>query len=215
MTRPNSAQIKMLSRPLKVLAPVGLALLLAACASQPNMYYTLTSTALPSPVASKQPPGLYTLASVSVPAQVDDTLLVVRRSDDQLMKLAHDRWTAPLGKQVGNALAVALTNELGTPPLGRSQAAVESANVTTIYVDVQRFDLVPGQYAVLAATWQLKPPSSAGTARNLICYTELREPVDVGVAPLVKGQQVNITRLAQAIGQAWQTGHLSAQTRCQ
>lgn len=191
-------------------------LALGACASQPNVYYTLTApadsqlskkTALPTT-------GIYTIASVTVPAPVDDTLIIVRQSGDQLMKLAHDRWTAPLGKQFGNALAVALTNEIGMPPVSKTQAAGDK-NVTNLTVDVQRFDLVPGQYAELAAVWQVTSAAPSGKTTRLVCYTQVREAVEPGVAPLVKAQQQNIQKLADAISRGWQTGQLGAGTRCQ
>ena len=193
---------------------------LAGCASQPNVYYTLTANQQAQASDSQQfldsgAAGLYTLSAVAVPAPVDDTMLVVRRSDDELMKLAHDRWTAPLGKQVENALAVAMTQALGMPPLSRSQAAAKGSQITQFSVDVQRFDMVPGQYAALATVWQIRSGAANQTPATLTCYTELRQPVDPGVAPLVRAQQQNITQLAQAMASAWQLGDLPASTRCQ
>lgn len=195
---------------------------LGGCASQPNVYYTLTAAVQPEKAtvnqtaqSTVQPVALYTVASVSVPAPVDDTLLVVRRSDDQLMKLAHDRWTAPLSKQFSNALAVALTNELGMPPLSRNQVSGDRP-VATVSVAVQRFDLVPGKYVELAAVWQLTPPNQKGdTPVRLICYTQERLAVEPGVAPLVKAQQQNIIKLAAAIARGLKGEQPDSGTRCQ
>jgi hypothetical protein len=200
--------------------------LLAGCASQPNVYYTLTASEPGADsgvraLSDQAMPGLYTLTTVAVPAPVDDTMLVVRRSDDQLMKLAHDRWTAPLGKQVGNALVVALTRDLGMPPLSRTQAAGKNESVTQFSVDVQRFDMVPGQYAALAAVWQISPNVGTFTGvpnrnqkRRLTCYTTLSQAVQPGVAPLVRAQQRNLQQLARAMVQAWVDGQPPASTRC-
>lgn len=200
---------------------------LAGCGGTPNVYYTLTANseqAAAGKAPAAQAPGLYTLGTVNVPPPVDDTMLVVRQSDDQLMKLAHDRWTAPLGKQVSNALAVALTQQLGMPPLSSAQASGKQAPVTKFSVDIQRFDLVPGQFAALTAVWQIRPGASTSTSRSttsnisttsLTCYTELRQSVEPGVAPLVKAQQRNIEQLAQAMSSVWQTGSWPASTRCQ
>lgn len=192
------------------------AVLLGGCASQPNVYYTLTAP-LNEQVQAVVPDrvGPYTLASVSVPPQVDDSMLVVRRSGDVLMKLAHDRWSAPLGKQIDNALAVQLTQLLGAPPLSRSQVGGARAQVSQITVDVQRFDMVAAQYAALSAVWQVSAAPGVAAPRNLVCYTELQEPVSPGVAPLVQAQQLNVSRLALAISQAWQAGVTESHTRCQ
>lgn len=190
---------------------------LAGCAGQPSVYYTLTPSvdSEPATASALAPVGPYSIGSVAVPAPVDDVMIVVRRSDDQLMKLAHDRWTAPLSKQVSNALAVAMTRELGMPPLSKSQASTIGSGVTTISVDVQRFDLVPGEYAELSAAWQISPDRSDVKRTGLVCYTELRESVEPGVAPLVKAQQANIGRLAQAISAGLRSGNLGSATRCQ
>ena len=208
---------------------------LAGCGGTPNVYYTLTANsgqAAAAQAPAAQAPGLYTLGTVNVPAPVDDTMLVVRQSDDKLMKLAHDRWTAPLGKQVSNALAVALTRQLGMPPLSSAQASGKQAPVTKFSVDIQRFDLVPGQFAALTAVWQIRPGASTRastpasttsttsttsnkSATSLTCYTELRQSVEPGVAPLVKAQQRNIEQLAQAMSSVWQMGSWPASTRCQ
>jgi len=194
--------------------------LLVGCASEPNVYYTLTANEQAQAsngqrVIDAGATGLYTLSPVAIPAPVDDVMLVVRRSDDQLMKLAHDRWTAPLGKQVDNALAVALTQVLGMPPLSRSQLAGKDTDVTRFSVDIQRFDLVPGQYVALAAVWQLRGAAATQTPATLTCYTELRQSVDPGVAPLVRAQQRNIAQLAQAMVSVWQRSEMPASTRCQ
>jgi uncharacterized lipoprotein YmbA len=201
---------------MKPIVLVLLGLSLAGCAGEPSVYYTLTAPAQSlKPQVVSTSGAAYTIAPVTVPAQVDDSLLVVRRGEDGIMKLAHDRWSAPLGKQIGNSLAVQMTHLLGAAPLSRAQTASVAGKFTTVTVDVQRFDLVPGQFALLAATWQVSPPQAAQTPRALICYTELREPVAPGVAPLVQAQQLNIERLAQAISLAWQTGQPGADTRCQ
>lgn len=202
-------------KPMLAVAAIGA--ILAGCASEPNVYYTLTVPVKHAsvPAAPNPAPGPYTLAPVTVPAQVDDNLLVVRRNHDELMKLAHDRWSAPLGKQIGNALSVQLTQLLGAAPLSRAQTADQSARVTTVTVDVQRFDMVPAQFALLAATWQVNPPASSKVPQRLTCYTEVSQSVAPGVAPLVQAQQQNIELLAQAISQAWHTGQVGAQTRCQ
>lgn len=200
---------------------------LAGCASEPNVYYTLTKQGPVTASASQMSPnalspdafapGLYTLTSVVVPPPVDDSMLVVRRSDDVLMKLAHDRWTAPLGQQFSNALSVALTRELGMPPLSRAQTAAQDkppGSVTRMAVDVQQFDLVPGQYAALTALWQITP-NQGNEVSARTCYTSLSQSVQPGVAPLVKAQQANISELAQAIAVTWRTGTPPTTTRCQ
>lgn len=218
-----------MSSPAKTCAVLIAAAFLAGCSSPTTMYYTLSGAsadAVGSPadrsnVESWQHP--YRLGSVRVPAQVDDTPLVVRQSSDQLMRLTYDRWTAPLADQFKGSLSLALTQALGMPPLQNLSAPTDrsSSRQSTyqVSVDVQRFDLWPGQSAMLDAVWQVEVPAKekqtgSGGVNNaqrnrstlITCYSELRSPAEPGVAPLVTAQQRNVSELAGQIAQVLRTG---------
>jgi uncharacterized protein len=195
---------------------IGLLALAGCAADKPNVYYTLTlPQGDPSPSVAGKLPGLYRIASLTVPPQVDDMPIVVRQSDDQLMKLTHDRWTAPLAQQIQNALSIALTQQLGAPPIAGGQTVANQSALTTLYVEVQRFDLVPGRFASMDVIWQWQPPTRPKKGSVPVCFTRLKADVQPGVAPLVQGQQENIAKLAEIMAGAWQTGQVPPQTRCQ
>jgi uncharacterized protein len=157
--------------------------------------------------------GLYALEAVGVPPQVDETPLIVRMADNRLMLLTHDRWSAPLSELIHNALSLNLTQELGMPPVRNIGMTDGLNNVTKVMVDVQRFDMVPGQFADLDAVWEVR--SSNARVRPVICFTRLRQPVDVGVVPLVTAQQTNITRLSAEIATVLRTGKPQVSASCQ
>lgn len=173
---------------------------LVGCAGPPAQYYTLSridsqtgqvskSTAAPSSGGV----GLYSLSEISVPAQVDNLSIVVRQGDGRLMVLSEDRWTGSLSSQLSTALSQALTQRLGMPPLQKLVAEAAMSSVTKVQMDVQRFDLIPGQSVSLDAVWSVRFP---GSKSFLTCYTRLQQPVGVGVLALVQGQQDNVQALA-------------------
>lgn len=173
---------------------------LVGCSGSPAQHYTLsridsqTATVSKSAAAlSSGGVGLYTLSEISVPAQVDNLSIVVRQGDGRLMVLGEDRWTGSLSSQLSTALSQSLTQRLGMPPLQKLVAETALTSVTKVQMDVQRFDLIPGQSVSLDAVWSVRFP---GSKSFLTCYTRLQQPVGVGVLALVQGQQDNVQTLA-------------------
>lgn len=191
--------------------------LLVGCASQGTAYYTLSTPQSNSVSSANDRPFIepYIVHRVTVPAAVDDTPLIVRKSNDQLMVLSNDKWTAPLGEILRNALSQAMTQTLGTPPrqgvMPNSGVQVSSAN--EIIVDIQQFDMQPARQASLAAVWRVnftdkKQPS-------MTCYSFLSEPAAAGVAPLVAAQQKNVLSLAQQMAFTLQNRQAPNGAKCQ
>jgi len=191
--------------------------LLAGCASTTTAYYTLSPAESSSPWP-KEPgviPQAYALSNVAVPAQVDDTPLIVRQSNDQLMVLTYDKWTAPLGEIMRNAISQELTNKMGMPPLQGVLATTYTAKtrVNELAVDVQRFEMQPGKQATLGVVWRVT--FHGQDRRPVTCYTVLSHPATPGVAPLVLAQQRNVAELATRIAQTLSGNTKPDQTTCQ
>jgi len=66
---------------------------------------------------------------------------------------------------------------------------------------VQRFDSVPGQYALMDVEWRLRSAGIGDTAR-VICRSTLQTPSGANIDDLVLAQQNNVKRLAALISQA-------------
>lgn len=193
-------------------------LTLAGCASPPAQHYTLSRTDRPSLQATSMalPPaatsvGPYTLSEISVPAQVDNISLVVRQGDGRLMVLNEDRWSGSLASQLLTAVSQSLTQKLGMPPIQKLVAEAASSSVTRIQLDVQRFDLIPGQSVSLNAVWSVHFP---GSRTFLTCYTRLQHNVGIGVLALVQGQQNNVEALAAQLAQALMSRQAPAGSQC-
>ena len=172
---------------------------LAGCSSAPPVNYTLSPPLPPGAVTpSASRVGPYALAEVTVPPEVDHAELAVQQTDGRILLLANDLWAAPLGGHLRTALALELTKQLGMPPVQNLTPGMRDAQASLVQVDIQRFDMVPGQQVTLEALWRVR---FAGTKNFLTCFVRLQEPGGVGVTPLVLGQQKNIQQLSVLIAE--------------
>ncbi|MGA8056734.1 MAG: PqiC family protein [Candidatus Binataceae bacterium] len=129
--------------------------LLAAAASgcgttAPSRFYTLDPTAVSDGAAPVNYPIM--VGPVSVPAAVDRPEIVVQTAPNRVEVDEFNRWAAPLNDAVAQVVAGDLVKLLGTPNV----AAAPLANFDPAYrvtIDVQRFDSVPGQSALVEAVW--------------------------------------------------------------
>lgn len=197
---------------MKVLMTMLASLIVAACSSPAAFNYTLSppmaANAL-APTASRV--GPYALAEVSVPPEADLASLVVQQADGRVLVLANDLWTAPLSAHLRTALSLELTTRLGMPPVQNLANGTSVADVTRVQVDVQRFDMVPGQFVAMHALWRVR---FAKTNKVLTCFTRLEQPVAIGVSALVTGQQKNTQLLSAQIAQTLESGAAPAGAQC-
>ena len=157
---------------------------LPACRSDPVHYHTLTpllSTASRSAPTHNE----LVIERVRVPPQVDRSQIVVRQGANGLVLLETDWWGA--------------SNAFNTLP--------GSATKSTVRIEVRRFDLVPGQYALLDSTWRLRSGQVGNAdAHELLCQNLLRTPAGSTVEDLVMAQQSNLQQLAGIISAASRSG---------
>lgn len=184
------------SRQRHLLAALMAVALLGGCASTPETrFYTLLA---PAPAASEPVPAAafaIEMLPVSVPEQVDVPQLVLRRSDGELSLVESRQWVAPLGRELGAALADRLTRVLGARDVYRL-AVVPGVQVWRVKVDVARFDSELGRYVLLDAGWSI---GGNGTGARLTCATQVREDVGSSYEALVAGHQRALARIADRI----------------
>ncbi|AGI24310.1 hypothetical protein H681_12200 [Pseudomonas sp. ATCC 13867] len=175
---------------LPTLLIAGLLPLFWGCSSAPIHYHTLVPSQPERGTGSN-----IRVERVSLPPQVDRSQIVVRQGGSGLAILETEWWGANLVDEFQNALQ----DQLGSPSGGLAPALVQ--------VEVQRFDSVPGRYALLDATWRLKRP---GVQEDLTCRTTVQSPADNRVESLVSAHQANLRKLADAVARAARSG----QGRC-
>ncbi|MBA1243297.1 PqiC family protein [Pseudomonas japonica] len=163
--------------------------LLAGCRSAPVHYHTLTPL-LSGPARTVQPTGNLLIERVTVPAQVDRTQIVVRQGVHGLAILETDWWGASLADELQGALV----DQLNRHPAPASK--------TSLRVDVQRFDLVPGRYALLDVKWRLRTKRLTDSATTeLNCQGIMQSPAGESVDDLVTAQQANVQAIAAMISE--------------
>ena len=150
--------------------------LLAAAASgcgttAPSRFYTLDVTAVSDGTA---PVGdAIMVGPVSVPASVDRPEFVLQTAPNRVDVDEFNRWAAPLNDAVAQVVAGDLVKLLGTPNV----AAAPLANFDPAYrvtIDVQRFESVPGQSALVEAVWTVHRTAGGETRSG---RTVASEPV--------------------------------------
>jgi hypothetical protein len=99
---------------------------------------------------------------VSVPAAVDEPQFVVQVASNRVEVDEFNRWAAPLSDGIARAVAGDLTVLLGTPDV----AAAPFANFEpayTVTIEVQRFESVRGESALVEAVWAVRKTSGRET----------------------------------------------------
>jgi len=184
---------------------------LAGCSAPAPYYYTLSPEGTRASVAPGQRVGASAMSPVTVPPEVDSTSLVVRETSGRLMLLSDDRWTATLSSHLQSALGLELTAALGMPPVQNINQSGTQGDATQVQVDVQRFELVPGQYVALDALWRLRFRQSGLV---LTCFSRFKQNVEIGVTALVLGQQKNTQLLSAQIAQSLVSRSAPADAQC-
>jgi len=174
-------------------------LTLAGCASAPpEHFYSLSNgMGVPSPAASPAPYYIE-LPAVTVPQQVARNQLVVSTGAGRVDLLEQERWVSQPAAEIGQALSLAITGELGTIDVFRTPTQ-DKVPVYRISTNVQRFESAPGQYALIDAVWSVR---LVGSTQVLTCRSVANEAVGPGYDALVAGHRRAITRIAADISQA-------------
>lgn len=160
---------------------------LGACRSAPVHYHTLTPLA-DGPFPANQHSAALVIERLTVPPQMDRAQVVVRQGISGLAILETDWW----GASLADDLQSALVDQLNKQPIAAAKASLR--------VDVQRFDLVPGRYALLEVKWRLRTAGEIDSERiALNCQTTLQAPSGETIEELVQAQQGNVLRLALMI----------------
>lgn len=179
-----------------VVLAVGLALV-AGCASAPARFYTLSSTA--AATGSRAASYAVLVGPVSVPASVDRPELVVQTAPNRVSLEEFDRWAGPLNESIARTVAGDLATILGTPRV----ASGPLANFNPAYrvtIDVQRFDSIPGDSALVEAVWVVHETAGGRTRTG---QTVARESVQgEGFEAIAAAHSRGLATLSGAIAAA-------------
>ena len=174
-------------------------LVVAGCASTPLHYHTLVPASTREAAATASVSGSYhfEVEAVRIPAQVDRFELVARQRTGQIALVEGEVWIAPLADELRSALSLELIRQLGSAEASQ----VRDELVIAIRVEVERFESVPGNYALIEASWSLSEGSGRPGA-TLACRSRAHERVGEGYIALVRGHQRAVISLADEIAAA-------------
>jgi uncharacterized protein len=128
--------------------------------AQPRLY-GLNASAIPNGAPSVQTAVM--VEPVSVPPAVDQPQIVVQVAPNRVEVEEFNRWDAPLGDSIARAVAGDLSVLLATPNVATAPLANFNP-AFTVTINVQRFESVKGQTALLDAVWVVR--SAGGTTRS-------------------------------------------------
>ena len=144
---------------------------IAGCSTAPSRFYSLDSTATAdsSPAARAS----VMVGPVTIPASVDQPEFVVRVAANRVEVDEFNRWVSPLGDGIARAVAGDLVVLLGSPDVAAAQLANFSPDYR-VTIDVQRFESIRGDAAVVEAVWTVRKTAGGETRSG---RTVAREPV--------------------------------------
>lgn len=131
-----------------------LLVLLTGCSTSPQpKFYSLNATSAPD---GASPAHIAVLVGpISIPASVDRPQFVVQNGANQVDIEEFNRWSAPLNDSIARVVAGDLSTLLGTPDVATAPLANFNASYR-VTIDVQRFDSIKGEGAVLEAVWVVR-----------------------------------------------------------
>lgn len=173
---------------------------LAACASPPSHFYTLSAGDQSADAArtASNPAFLIEVPPVDVPPQVAKNQFVVQTGPTQVQVLEQERWASLPGDEIRRALSSSLTQQLGTIDVYGSPYP-DRVPVYRVSVNVQRFESWPGSRAQIDAVWSVR---AVRTQAVLTCRSSVSEPVSGGYDAIADGHRRAVQQISTEIAAA-------------
>jgi uncharacterized protein len=187
------------------LATLSLIVALASgCGSAPtSRFYNLSAATTPAATPSDLS---VVVGPVSVPAVVDRPQIVVRTGPNQVRLEEFNRWASPLQNNISRVVAENLVAMLGTPRVTLSPSADADYRAA---IEVQSFESVPGDVAVLDALWTVRRTKDG---RSETGRTTARETMqEKSYEALAAAHSRALARLSRDIADAVHALHRSGQ----
>lgn len=160
-----------MTRLVALAVPCALVILAAGCASTPARFYTLSAVTGPAAASSDLS---VVVGPVSLPAVVDRPQIVVSTGANQVQVDEFNRWASPLQDNISRVVAENLVALLGTPRVNLYPQTLSAEAGYRVAIEVQRFDSMPGEVAVLDAVWTVRRTKDDNTKTG---RTTVREAV--------------------------------------
>ena len=179
----------------------------AGCGSAPaSRFYTLSAGAAPAATSSNLS---VVVGPVSVPAVVDRPQIVVTTGPNQVRLEEFNRWASPLQNSIARVVAENLVAMLGTPRVTLSAQALSADADYRAAIEVQSFESVPGDVAVLDALWTVRRTKDGKSETGRTTAREAMQ--EKSYEALAAAHSRALARLSRDIADAVRALHRSGQ----
>ncbi len=169
----------------------------AACASAPSHFYTLSAVA---PQAAAQSKVAIAVGPVTIPPAIDRPQIVVTTGPNQVALDDFNRWASPVQDNLVRVVADNLTAILGTPRVMLYPTIANDVDFR-VQIEVRNFESTPGKSAALDAVWTVRriKDGKSETGR-----TSVREPIEGGAGydALAAAHSRAVAKMSQQIADA-------------
>ena len=179
-----------------------LLLVLSACATpaKPRYYSLSLDSRPPAQTANATPAYRVAIGPATVPEALDRAQIVLRVEPNRYAIVDAEHWSEPLTREIPRAIAEEIAQRL---PAARVASYTQYGGYDAdyrVFIDVLRFESVPGESATLEAAWSIRTRAGARLreARSLL-VDKASAP---GVAALVAAHAKGLAALGQEIAAA-------------
>jgi hypothetical protein len=127
-------------------------LVLAACASKPDSFYSLDPL---YEAHAARSPTLHVRLDVTIPSVVDRAEMVLNTSQNSLQVLEHERWGAPLADEVSQTLARDIEARRSDIIVGDRSFDQPASPPVMVKVDLVRMTAQRGGEVIIEAHWRV------------------------------------------------------------
>lgn len=195
-------QLTMLSSSLRLAGACAAAAMVAACASPEPTLHTLSVRTEMMDAGRFQ--RAFRLSGVRVPERLDKPQIVLRTSDSEVVALEQQRWAAPFGSELRDALSANLASTLSAVDVG-SGAAPAGVPLYRIGAEMRSYDARPGQGVTALVTWRVSRDAATqgATPAALVCQTTLTQPAGADANAAAKADVNAVVSSTQRLVQQW------------
>lgn len=163
------------------------AVMLTACSSPKNTYYTLNAQDLP-PSTTLTHKTRVLVGPVSVPAVIDTPQLVLRNDSNQVSVYEYHRWAGSLKSDIERVMATDLSRDLLTPNVWSYSQSPFAPYDYQVFIDVQNMDSQLGESVTLDVLWTIKPSPTQTSAPENVTSKKLSQHAAVGHPKTLTGR---------------------------
>jgi uncharacterized lipoprotein YmbA len=150
------------------------------CSSSPQPHFYTLSPDLPQSTVGASPfAHSVSIGPVTLPEVVNRAQFVVSAGSNRVLVLEQRRWAEPLKDALAEGLAEYLGRDLGG---ARVTPFAQTASINAqfeIAIDVQQFEMIEGEAAVLDVVWSIRRRGTTDFA-PVVGHSAVREPVTAG-----------------------------------